>query len=106
MSTAKVGEDTRALYRALNGFGHGVLMIAAEQVGRASRAPSLDKVQKLMMSWQEKGLTDEAEVRAYLTQVEQENARLASIGERCGAVKHTEENRKKLRRWLQEWRLP
>lgn len=102
-----IGEDVRALYRAMcTENGSEILMIAAESVGKVSKSPSLDKVQKLLDSWHDKNLYDAAAIREYLAGIEKENDELRRLAEKCGPVKRTEANRALLRKWVTEWNTP
>lgn len=108
ISMAVVDEGMRLEYRSLiQQGGHDLCMLAAREVVTHSKNHTIDNVRKLLDSWIQQGLTTVESVSAYLAEVEALNAQIRSLMEKAGATGGcTLDNRRRIKQWQQEWRMP
>jgi DnaD/phage-associated family protein len=102
-----VDEGKRLVYRDMTQYGgHGVIMLAAEAVGKRRGGHSLDAVTELLVSWHGKGLHTAEAAKAYLETVREQNQILKALYQSAGReATPTLADRELLCKWRQEWNL-
>ena len=103
---ANANEETvRAVYRGmLAKLPHGTIVLAAREISRKKKTQSLDKLVELVEAWSQKGLTDEADVQAYLAQIKEQNDQLRTLFTHMGTSSlPTPRDRELLVKWRGEW---
>lgn len=77
---------------------HPVLLLAAEECRRSHR--NLEDMQALLISWRNRGLTEEAAVQDYLRRYREANLALRELFEACGHTgRPTEKDRQQYEMW-------
>ena len=80
--------DTPAALRLYKEFAalqpHEVMLLAADECSRTKRQAKAEDMLSLLEAWKNKGLTNEADVKAYLEKFREANLALRSIFDACG----------------------
>ena len=107
-TSSVVDEGMRLEYRSMLELApHEVVVLAARTVGRSSGSKSLDNVGRLLRSWHDKGLATEADVTAYLKQVDALNDRLRKLYDIMGRdPRCNQPSRELLAKWSDAWHMP
>ncbi|MBR4360304.1 MAG: DnaD domain protein [Clostridia bacterium] len=88
MQHLSISLDTPALLRlyrqCLEIQPHGVILLAADECVRTREKGRVESLLSLLQAWQSRGMTTEADVKRYLSQVREENLALRELFERSG----------------------
>ena len=97
-------EGRRNVYRAMRELAPHEVIVLAAQCASKKREPSLDDVERLLLSWRDKGLTDVSAVRAHLSDLDDQNRFLAELYALSGKEpRPTPGDRKLLSVWRGTW---
>ena len=103
---ALVDVGIRSVYREMAQIGgHDLVLLAAQQVAAHSANPSLERVQQLLTSWQDKGMTTVELVNAYLQSLQAQDAIIKGLLKIAGQGegRSSQASRALLAKWREEW---
>ncbi|MDD3214116.1 MAG: DnaD domain protein, partial [Eubacteriales bacterium] len=98
-------ETVREVYRNLRGLiPHETIVLAAREISRKKKTQSLDRLVELAQAWSAKGLTEVDDVKDYLAQISEQNARLKDLFTLMGReTPPTPADRTLLQKWREKW---
>ena len=100
-------EGARTVYHDLCEVApYDTLLLAARELSVSKKTQSLDRLVELVKAWRDKGLTEPADVQAYLDDFKRQNAELRTLFDRMGRENApTASDRELLRKWRQDWHV-